>query len=649
MRASLQAGFRASIAITLLTASLAGTAAYAQRATDNAVTAASDAFGTVVGNQTIGLYSQSNARGFSPAQAENLRIEGLYYDQQSSGSDPYLFSRSDIRVGIAAQSYAFPSPSGIADLTLRVPGDTPLTSAVLTRGPLDVASAEIDGQYPLLNRRLSIGLIVAAAHEFDYQFAVRSNQRAASLLLRIRPSSRTEIIPFVGYDHNAERTLTPLVYADGIHPPPLFDEQHLPTQSWTTWRWNDLTAGVISRFDIAEGWSLRAGLFHSKYELYRNFSDLILGPAPDGIGDHVMDVTPGHVSKSYSGDVRLTRTETHGNHQREIALELRGRHTQRGFGGDAVVPLGPISLYHGATLPEPPLVFSAGTLDRVQQTGLGINDIEQWKDRASLSVGLLMTDYARRVTNPGLPADTQHTRKALPTASLAARPLRKVTMYGSYTRGLEDSPIAPSYAANRGEPLPATATWQADGGARLVASRDLQLLLGVFKIHKTYFGADSAQRYAAIGDISARGVESSATWTRPQGLTVIAGAVWLRPQVERQVGGIGATGEVPIGPVPGTINVNVDYAPGNWRGWGTSLQWKWLSARVSTSDDRYHLPPLNTLNLGVRYGAKLLAHPWSLRLDVGNVTNSRGLSLGTDFSVVPNLPRNYTLTVAADI
>ena len=649
MRASLQAGFRASIAITLLTASLAGTAAYAQRATDNAVTAASDAFGTVVGNQTIGLYSQSNARGFSPAQAENLRIEGLYYDQQSSGSDPYLFSRSDIRVGIAAQSYAFPSPSGIADLTLRVPGDTPLTSAVLTRGPLDVASAEIDGQYPLLNRRLSIGLIVAAAHEFDYQFAVRSNQRAASLLLRIRPSSRTEIIPFVGYDHNAERTLTPLVYADGIHPPPLFDEQHLPTQSWTTWRWNDLTAGVISRFDIAEGWSLRAGLFHSKYELYRNFSDLILGPAPDGIGDHVMDVTPGHVSKSYSGDVRLTRTETHGNYQREIALELRGRHTQRGFGGDAVVPLGPISLYHGATLPEPPLVFSAGTLDRVQQTGLGINDIEQWKDRASLSVGLLMTDYARRVTNPGLPADTQHTRKALPTASLAARPLRKVTMYGSYTRGLEDSPIAPSYAANRGEPLPATATWQADGGARLVASRDLQLLLGVFKIHKTYFGADSAQRYAAIGDISARGVESSATWTRPQGLTVIAGAVWLRPQVERQVGGIGATGEVPIGPVPGTINVNVDYAPGNWRGWGTSLQWKWLSARVSTSDDRYHLPPLNTLNLGVRYTAKLLAHPWSLRLDVGNVTNSRGLSLGTDFSVVPNLPRNYTLTVAADI
>ncbi|MGH7106837.1 MAG: hypothetical protein ACREFT_10045 [Acetobacteraceae bacterium] len=58
------------------------TAANAQRADDNAATSASDAFGTVVGNRTIGLYSESNARGFSPMQAGNVRIEGLYFDQQ---------------------------------------------------------------------------------------------------------------------------------------------------------------------------------------------------------------------------------------------------------------------------------------------------------------------------------------------------------------------------------------------------------------------------------------------------------------------------------------------------------------------------------------------------------------------------------------
>jgi len=109
---------------------------HAQRVDENAMTAAADAFGTVVGTLTIGLYSPTSARGFNPSQAENHRIEGFYYDQQPQSSNPYLVSGSDLRVGIAAQSYAVPSPSGIADYHLRIPDYAASASAVLTRGPL---------------------------------------------------------------------------------------------------------------------------------------------------------------------------------------------------------------------------------------------------------------------------------------------------------------------------------------------------------------------------------------------------------------------------------------------------------------------------------------------------------------------------------
>src|SRR5579864_5318453 len=68
----------------LLFASLAALPAGAQRVDDNAVTAADDAFGNTVGFQTVGLYSPTNARGFNPEQAENLRIEGLYDDQKNN-------------------------------------------------------------------------------------------------------------------------------------------------------------------------------------------------------------------------------------------------------------------------------------------------------------------------------------------------------------------------------------------------------------------------------------------------------------------------------------------------------------------------------------------------------------------------------------
>src|SRR5579863_2203715 len=137
-------------AVVFAMASLVAVPAGAQRVDDNAVTAAGDAFGNTVGFQTIGLYSPINARGFNPAQAENLRIEGLYYDQQLTYSNPFLFSRNDIRVGIAAQSYSFPSPTGIVDYKLRTPGDTELMSVLLTHGPLNMATAEIDAQYPLV-------------------------------------------------------------------------------------------------------------------------------------------------------------------------------------------------------------------------------------------------------------------------------------------------------------------------------------------------------------------------------------------------------------------------------------------------------------------------------------------------------------------
>jgi outer membrane receptor protein involved in Fe transport len=69
---------------------------------------------------------------------------------------------------------------------------------------------------------------------------------------------------------------------------------------------------------------------------------------------------------------------------------------------------------------------------------------------------------------------------------------------------------------------------------------------------------------------------------------------------------------------------------------------------VETSDDRYRLPPLGALNIGIRYVAKLFTHQCSARLDIGNVTSAAGLTLSSQYLVVPQLGRNYTLTLAAD-
>jgi len=55
------------------------------------------------------------------------------------------------------------------------------------------------------------------------------------------------------------------------------------------------------------------------------------------------------------------------------------------------------------------------------------------------------------------------------------------------------------------------------------------------------------------------------------------------------------------------------------------------------------------LNVGLCYLLKLSTHQFSARLDVGNATNTAGLTLSSLNLVTLQLGRNYTLTLAADL
>ena len=53
----------------------------AQRAEENVTTDSEDAFGRSIGNESIGIYNEGDVRGFSPIEAGNVRLEGLYFDR----------------------------------------------------------------------------------------------------------------------------------------------------------------------------------------------------------------------------------------------------------------------------------------------------------------------------------------------------------------------------------------------------------------------------------------------------------------------------------------------------------------------------------------------------------------------------------------
>ena len=61
----------------------------------------------------------------------------------------------------------------------------------------------------------------------------------------------------------------------------------------------------------------------------------------------------------------------------------------RAFGGDSVTDLGRVSIDDSSPLPQPPLVFTATSDDRVRQFGLGIEYDARWPER-----GFMLTPAA---------------------------------------------------------------------------------------------------------------------------------------------------------------------------------------------------------------------------------------------------------------
>ncbi len=181
--------------------------ALAQRAGDNAVTGAGDAFGRSIGNERVGLYTDADVRGFSPVQAGNLRIDGLYWDRQGDAS-ARLISGVNVRVGLTAQGYPFPAPTGVVDYTLRNSAPKLLLSTVAHAGPFDGYGLELELSLPITS-----SLSAVAGLNYRHNEAMPGDYAdsfAKSLVARIQPASWLEIKPFWSKVDNFNDNVAPI-------------------------------------------------------------------------------------------------------------------------------------------------------------------------------------------------------------------------------------------------------------------------------------------------------------------------------------------------------------------------------------------------------------------------------------------------------
>lgn len=637
-----------------LLAGLLPPAALAQRVEDNAVTSADDAFGTSVGTQAIGLYDAGDVRGFSPKDAGNLRIEGLYFDQQTFEANRCLVAEQTVRVGLAAQAFDFPAPTGIADYSLRRADAGSVASVVATVGPFDGGTYEIDGHYGTAHQALSADACWHRSFNIDFDFAKHMQGNDYALIVRGQLSADLELTTFAALSEGKEHNELPFVYTEGLQGVPTFRHMDLPTQDWTRWRWDDRTYGAILQSTGNGPWSVAAGLFRSEVDNPQNDNDLFLDVAPDGTTLRQFDLQPPLNVGSTSGEIRLSYRGAGAARRDQWSFTVRGRDSGRSFGGDSVTDVcGPLagcrsSIFDYTPLPEPAAVFTTGSEDRVRQYGFGIEYDSIWPNRGSLGLGAQQVNYRRSIYERGAPTAVDRSNPLLPTFRFTLNGSSHLLFYGSYTRGLEDSALAPASAVNRGESPPATTTWQIDGGLRYAPRDGMQFLLGAFEVHKAYFNLDTDDVYSQLGQIRHRGFEASATLNDGRGLVAVLGGVWLQARLLNTPPEIAAQGTTPLGTVPLQLNADLDYAPQRLKPWAFAAGWQFTSSRPATTNGGQQLPAYSVVSFAVRYQFALFGHPALARFDAEDVGDSDAMMVDDSGTVTSEHGRSYTLTLTAD-
>ena len=618
--------------------------AWGQRAGENAVASAEDAFGTSVGDERVGLYFPGLARGFSPVQAGNVRLNGMYLDYQADLSQR-LISGSNVRVGLTAQGYPFPAPTGVADYSLRLPGPEAVASTVIGIGPFGGQRVEVDAQIPVKETLGVAGGLGVNNQELNYG----GEQRllTAALVARWRPAENIEIIPFWGMQQEDGQEAQPIIFTGGAYLPPEIERRRYFGPEWAQNEGQDFNYGLLTTFSSGD-WTLRGGAFRAIAHDHRNFAPLFLNTTPDGEADREVVADRERRFASTSGELRLTRQLVEGDRLHLVHLMTRGRIRDRRYGGGQRFDLGRGRIDEPIEVPEPDFTLGPQTTDQVRQLTFGLGYHGRWRERGELSLGIQRAYYEKGGDLPSGPLPVSKASPWLFNATLSILTSSKLAFYGGYTKGLEESPVAPEIAVNRGEAPPAIITEQMDAGFRYAITPALRLVAGVFDVRKPYFALDPGLLFRELGEVRNRGVEASFAGQITPQLSIVLGAVFLDAKVSGDAVDLGLIGRRPVGSfaryVTGAVNWELPWA----QGLSLDLTFEETSDRTANRANTFVIPERYVAALGGRYRFELLDKPATFRAQVGSVNNDFGWgNIGEGFYY--NLPRRFQMSLTIDM
>ncbi|MCB2107038.1 MAG: TonB-dependent receptor [Rhodobacteraceae bacterium] len=399
---------------------------------DNAAARAKDAFGERVGQEQVGLYNESQVRGFNLATTASYRLEGRYFLREYSLPDVILDGVS-VKVGVNVARQNYPSPSGVVDYRLRKtqPGLRTLSVHTGIKENMSVF-AEATGSYGTDDGRFGIagGATVTPRSRF-------SNLTGGYLLnagavpqwqpndsVRIRAILSGEYSTYDG-DYVYVRT------GQALPPKPPREKFAVP---WAEVKRRSINTGLLIDADPAPDWTLTATAFYA--DTKRSPVDFTSAALTNARTAQITwihtDVLHGRTA---TGELATERRFTTGTADHALIAAVRGRHSRQLNISRAPVFVGTVDVDDPVFPLQPALPPALGELHSdVDQGIFSLGYRGDYFGRLEFKVGLHRSVYTKKVSPPGGAKTSRTTRKWLYDASLVLAATGKTTLFANAVR-----------------------------------------------------------------------------------------------------------------------------------------------------------------------------------------------------------------------
>lgn len=658
--ASLQplAGFTTLVAAALVMAA----PAQAQRASENILTSATDAFGTSLGRDNFGLYSPNSVRGFSPTQAGNNRILGMYFDQLGSVTRGIRLGAS-VKVGLAQLATPFPAPTGVVDTMVRVPGTQGLGSTTIGLQETWKANYEFEKELPF-----SDAAAITLGGLAEYRNIVSGDLGriwGVGITGRFNPAPGVEIIPFLGTFTRYNEFSPPRWFTqDRERPAQQVDRNRIIGPKWAEDGQTATNGGIVTRIRPDASLDIDIALFRAVQIRQDSHSTLVRNIDADGFGDRIVISDPRQLRTSWSGEIRVSRRFKTGAFAHTVLASLRGREVNARIGGSDRVNLGRSFLNDRIDVPRPVFDLGPTTSDQVSQRIYGIGYQGKWGRFAEVAGGVQYNDYNKRIAAPGQPLVLLSDKPVQFNGTAAINITEKFAVYSAFTQGLEETGNAPPEAVNRNDLLPAQRTKQMEAGFRLAMPANLSLNAAAFKIEKPLIALDNDLVFRPRGTVFHKGVEASLAGSPVPGLTVLAGGLYLDAGNEGEEvsfdqsgcqglggGGTGCgLGRRPVGRSPLSGRLALNWGPQAGKSpWSFDLVVEGNSPQEATRDNLVRGVAGIDIDIGLRYRFNISKNAAVFRLAINDLTNTYRWEVAGDGSWSPNTPRSVLAFITVDI